>query len=117
MAHQITDRGDYLRGVIGDAASVDDFTAFYQELKRRCVERGCDRALVVVVPEDAVPGMDRLNTYRRAGFIAGFKLALVCAAWTLYQACNDAERAAQVASVKVRAFFHELEAERWLTEQ
>ena len=115
MAHQITEHGNYLRGVIGDKATIDDFVAFYQELQKRCTERGCDRALVVVMPEDATPGADRLNTYKRAGFIHGFRLALVCAAWTLYQACNEAERAAQMASVKVRAFFHEMEAVRWLT--
>ena len=115
MAHQISDHGDYLRGVIGDQASVNDFVAFYQELQRRCTERGCDRALVIVVPETAMPGPDRLDTYKHAGFIDGFRLALVCAAWTLYQACNEAERAAQAASIKVRAFFHEMEAVRWLT--
>jgi hypothetical protein len=114
--HEITDQGEYMRGVIGDAASHDDFVAFYQELQRRCTARGCDRALVVVVPEHAVPGVDRLNTYKRAGFIEGFKLALVCAAWTLYQACSEAERTAQAASIKVRAFFHEMEAVRWLTQ-
>lgn len=115
--HQITEHTEYLRGVIGDKASVDDFNAFYQELKRRCAERGCDRALVVVVPEDSVPGKDRLDTYKNAGFIDGFKLALVCAAWTLYQACNQAERAAAAASITVRAFFHEMEAVRWLNQQ
>ena len=113
--HQITEHDEYLRGVIGDKASVDEFAAFYQELKRRCADRGCDRALVVVMPEDAVPGKDRLDSYKRAGFMDGFKLALVCAAWTLYQACNEAERAAAMAHVKVRAFFHEMEAVRWLT--
>jgi hypothetical protein len=116
MAHQIAERGGYLRGVIGDEASVDDFVAFYQELEQRCTERGYDRALVVVVPETQVPGPDRLHTYKRAGFMHGFKLALVCAAWTLYQACNEAERAAAAAaSIHVRAFFHEMEAVRWLT--
>ena len=115
MTHQITEHGGYFRGVIGDAASIDDFVAFYKELQRRCTERGCVRALVVVVPEESIPGAERLNTYKRAGFIEGFKLALVCAAWTLYQACNDAERAAELATVKVRAFFHELEALRWLS--
>lgn len=115
--HEITDQGDYMRGVIGDAASADDFTVFYQELQRRCTARGCDRALVVVVPEDAVPGAERLKGYKRAGFIDGFKLALVCAAWTLYQACSEAERTAERASIKVRAFFHEMEAVRWLTQQ
>jgi hypothetical protein len=114
MRHEITEHGDYLRGVIGDAASVEDFAAFYRELQERCTARGCDRALVVVVPESEVPNAERLYTYKRAGFISGFKLALVCAAWTLYQACSEAERAAAAASVKVRAFFHEMEALRWL---
>ena len=115
MAHQITEHGDYLRGVIGDEASVEDFAAFYQELQRRCLARGCARAMVVVLPQSDVPGPDRLQMYKRAGFIDGFRLALVCAAWTLYQACNEAERAAQAASIRVRAFFHEMEAVRWLT--
>jgi hypothetical protein len=80
MRHEITEHGDYLRGVIGDAASVEDFAAFYRELQERCTARGCDRALVVVVPESEVPNAERLYTYKRAGFISGFKLALVCAA-------------------------------------
>ena len=114
MHYEITEHGDYLRGVIGDKATLDDFTGFYHELKRRCSERGCNRALVVVLPEDATPGPERLRSYQQAGFMEGFKLALVCAAWTLYQACNQAERAAMEAKVKVRAFFHEMEAQRWL---
>ena len=47
--------------------------------------------------------------------MAGFRLALVCATWTLYQACNKAERAATKAGVNVRAFLQEMEAVRWLT--
>lgn len=116
MAHAISEHGDYLRGVIGDEASVDEFVAFYRELQRRCSEHGCNRALVVVTPESQMPGPERLHTYARAGFTHGFKLALVCAAWTLYQACNDAERAAAAtANINMRAFFHEMEALRWLT--
>jgi hypothetical protein len=114
VPYQITEHGNYLRGVIGDESSIDDFMAFYKELQHRCRQCGCDRALVVVVPANATPGADRLHTYVGAGFMEGFKLALVCGAWTLYQACNKAENAAARASITVRAFFHEMEAMRWL---
>lgn len=33
MHYQITERGDYLRAVIGDAAGVEDFAASYKELQ------------------------------------------------------------------------------------
>ena len=115
MHYQITEHGDYIRGVIGDAARVEDFAAFYKELQTRCTIRGFDRALVVVQPESAVPGPERLTLFENAGFINGFKLALVCATWTLYQACNKAERAASKAAIHVRAFLQEMEAVRWLT--
>ena len=114
MRYQITEHGDYVRAVIGDAAATEDFASFYKELQTLCTVRGFDRALVVVLP-DAVPSPERLMAFNRAGFIAGFKLALVCAAWTLYQACAKAERAASQAGVQVRAFFQETEGVRWLT--
>jgi hypothetical protein len=115
MRYQITEHGDYIRAVIGDAADAEDFASFYKELQTLCKVRGFDRALVVVLPEYAVPSPERLGTFDGAGFIDGFKLALVCAAWTLYQACAKAERAASKAGVQVRAFFQETEGIRWLT--
>jgi hypothetical protein len=115
MRYQITEHGDYVRAVIGDAAGTEDFAAFFRELKILCTVRGFDRALVVVLPDYAVPSPDRLSSFHSAGFIDGFKLALVCAAWTLYQACAKAERAASQAGVQVRAFFQETEGVRWLT--
>lgn len=115
MRYQITEHGDYVRAVIGDAAGTEDFAAFYKELQTLCTVRGFDRALVVVLPEYAVPSPERLATFAQAGFIDGFKLALVCAAWTLCQACAKAERAASKAGVQVRAFFQETEGIRWLT--
>ena len=115
MRYQITEHGEYVRAVIGDAASTEEFADFYRELQTLCTVRGFDRALVVVLPEYAVPSPDRLGVFHTAGFIDGFKLALVCAAWTLYQACAKAERAASRAGVQVRAFFQEAEGVRWLT--
>jgi hypothetical protein len=115
MRYQITEHGGYIRAVIGDAANTEDFASFYKELQTLCALRGFDRALVVVLPEYAVPSLERLSAFDRAGFIDGFKLALVCAAWTLYQACAKAERAASKAGVQVRAFFQETEGIRWLT--
>jgi hypothetical protein len=115
MRYQITEHGDYVRAVIGDAAGAEDFASFYRELQTLCTVRGFDRALVVVLPEYAVPSPERLSAFHGAGFIDGFKLALVCAAWTLYQACAKAERAASQAGVQVRAFFQETEGVRWLT--
>jgi hypothetical protein len=115
MHYQITEHGDYLRAVIGDAADLAEFENFYRELQTRCTARGFQRALVVVLPESDAPGPERLGVFERAGFMHGFKLALVCATWTLYQACNKAERAANQAAVNVRAFLQEMEAMRWLT--
>ena len=115
MHYQITEHGDYLRAVIGDAAGPDDFAKVYRELQERCRSSKVDRALVVVLPEGDVPGPDRLSTFQGAGFMDGFKLALVCATWALYQACNKAERAASQAAIDVRAFLQEMEAVRWLT--
>src|SRR5262245_21565948 len=114
MPYTITDHGGYVRGVIGDKSTLEDFIAFYKEVQDRCRQCGCDRALVIVTPAEATPGPDELHTYKQAGFLEGFKLALVCAAWTLYQACNEAERAAEKAKINVRAFFRETEALRWL---
>ena len=115
MHYQITEHRDYLRAVIGDAAGMDEFVSLYKELQSRCRSRGFDRALVVVIPEVEFPGPERLSLFNQAGFIDGFKLALVCATWTLYQACNKAERAASKAAVNVRAFLQEMEAVSWLT--
>ena len=84
MTYRITEHEDYLRAVIADDASTEDFAALYRELQMRCAH-------------------------------AGYDGALVCATWTLYQACNKAERAATKAGVNVRAFLQEMEAVRWLT--
>jgi hypothetical protein len=115
MHYEITEHGSYMRGVIGDSAGMQEFVGFYTELQNRCRERGLERALVVVRPENEAPGEERLLMYQRAGFGDGFKLALVCATWTLYQACNKAEMAAAKAAVHVRAFVQEMEAVSWLT--
>lgn len=115
MHYEITEHANYLRAVIGDVGGLEDFVSFYLELQTRCTTGGFVRALVVVRPEHDVPGPDRLGTFERAGFIGGFKLALVCATWTLYQACNKAEQAANQAAVNVRAFLQEMEAVSWLT--
>jgi hypothetical protein len=115
MRYQITEHGDYIKAVIGDAADLEDFETFYKELQTLCTVRGFKRALVVVLPEYGLPTPERLASFLRAGFIDGFKLALVCAAWTLYQACAKAERIALKAGVQMRAFFQETEGIRWLT--
>jgi len=115
MHYEITPHGKYLRAVIGDAANTEDFASFYDEVQRRCAALGLDRALVVVRPEDQVPGPERLANFKGVAFVKGFKLALVCATWTLYQACNKAETAASRATVHVRAFLQEMEAVSWLT--
>ena len=115
MHYDITQHGNYLRAVIGDAANTEDFAGFYREVQKRCAQLGLDRALVVVRPDHEVPGPERLATFERVGFVEGFKLALVCASWTLYQACNKAESAANRATVNVRAFLQEMEAVSWLT--
>jgi hypothetical protein len=114
MRYQITDEDHYLRAVISEDASTDEFAALYLELQTRSATRGYDRALVVVQPDGTVPGPLRFVNFNNAGFIDGFRLALVCATWTLYQACNKAERAAAKAAVNVRAFLQEMEAVRWL---
>jgi hypothetical protein len=114
MHYEITEHGTYLRAVIGDQAGLEDFLGFYREVQARCAIRGFDRALVIVKPEHGIPGPDRLGMFERAGFIEGFKLALVCATWTLYQACNKAEMAASRATIHVRAFLQEMEAVSWL---
>ena len=115
MRYQITEQQDYIRAVIADSAGIDDFVALYKELQLRSTTRGFNRALVVVLPESGVAAPERLRTFENAGFIEGFKLALVCATWTLYQACSKAERAATRAGVQVRAFLQEMEGVRWLT--
>jgi hypothetical protein len=115
MHYELTQHGTYLRGVIGDGANTEDFASFYREVQKRCAALGLDRALVVVRPEDEIPGPERLGSFKRADFAEGFKLALVCATWTLYQACNKAETVANRATVNVRAFLQEMEAVSWLT--
>jgi hypothetical protein len=115
MHYEITERSEYLRAVVGDAARMDDFENLYRELQRRCAALGLHRALVVVRPESDIPGPDHIGKFGGAGFVNGFKLALVCATWTLYQACNEAERGADQATINVRAFVQETEAIRWLT--
>jgi hypothetical protein len=114
MRYQITEHGQYLRAVIGDDASPDEFATFFRELQARCASQGCLRALVVVSPESAVPSPEHLMTFATAGFVKGFKLALVCATWTLYRACNNAEKAAAQAGIRVRAFLQEMEGVAWL---
>jgi hypothetical protein len=115
MPYQISQRPDYLRGVIGNSATADEFAAFYRELQLRCAELGLERALVVVVPGDEAPRHEDLGGFHTAGFVDGFRLALVCATWTLYQACNKAERAASRAGFQVRTFLQEMEGVNWLS--
>jgi len=115
MHYEIVQQGTYVRAVVGDSASTEEYASFYAEVQKRCATLGLVRALVVVRPEDEMPGPERLTTYQRAGFAEGFKLALVCATWTLYQACNKAEMAATRATFNVRAFLQEMEAVSWLT--
>ena len=114
MHYYFTEHGGYMRAVIGDAADAEEFASFYRELKARCAQGGFSNALVVVIPESQAPGPERLSSFGGAEFIEGFKLALVCATWTLYQACNKAERAAKEAAINVRAFLQEMEAVAWL---
>jgi hypothetical protein len=115
MHYEITAHGDYLRAVIADSATLSDFQGLYRELQSRCSAEGLSRALVVVRPESEAPGPERLRGFESAGFAEGFRLALVCATWTLYQACSKAERAATRAAIKTRAFLQEMEAVQWLT--
>jgi hypothetical protein len=115
MHYYFTEHGGYMRAVIGDSAEAEEFAGFYRELKARCAKGRFSGALVVVIPESQVPGPERLGSFGGAGFIDGFKLALVCATWTLYQACNKAENAAKEAAFSVRAFLQEMEAVAWLT--
>lgn len=115
MPYQITEHQTYLRAVISDSAPLEEFVAFYRELRALSTDRGFDRALVVVTPNGETPAHERLAMFGQAGFIEGFKLALICATWTLYQACNKAERAASQAGIHVRAFLQEMEGVNWLT--
>ena len=115
MHYYFTEHGGYVRAVIGDGTDAEEFASFYRELGTRCASGGYSRALVVVIPESQVPGPERLGSFGGAGFLEGFKLALVCATWTLYQACNSAERTAKEAAFQVRAFLQEMEAVAWLT--
>ena len=117
MPYEITPQDDYIRAVIGDDASQEDFVALFREMKALCATRGVGRAMVVVSPHAGiVPTFEHLSSYAGAGFMNGFKLALVCAGWALYRACQKAERAAQKAGVHVRAFFQEAEGSRWLSQ-
>jgi hypothetical protein len=116
MSYEFTEHGDYIRAVIADDASQDDFVQLFREMKARSATRGVARGMVVVKNgAGTVPTFEHLSSYLEAGFMGGFKLALVCATWALYQACQKAERAAAKAGVQVRAFFQETEGGRWLT--
>ena len=119
MSYRITEHEKYLRAVIEDDASLEDFVQLFREMKTLCATRGVDRAMVVVSHGAAgsVPSFEHLSSYAGAGFMDGFKLALVCAGWALYRACQKAERAAEKAGVRVRAFFQETEGSRWLAEK
>jgi hypothetical protein len=117
MPYTFTDHTDYIRAVIGDDASQDDFIALFREMKVLCATRGVDRGMVVVSHgAGSIPTFEHLSSYAGAEFIQGFKLALVCAGWTLYRACQKAERAGEKAGVHARAFFQEAEGSRWLTQ-
>ena len=117
MPYEFTPHEDYIRAVISDGASQEDFVALFREMKALCATRGVDRAMVVVSHgASAVPTFEQLSSYAGAGFMNGFKLALVCAGWALYRACQKAERAAEKAGMQVRAFFQETEGSRWLNQ-
>lgn len=116
MPYRFTDHAEYIRAVIGDDASQEDFVALFREMRVLCATRGVDRGMVVVSPGGgSIPTFEHLSSYAGAGFVEGSRLALVCAGWALYRACQKAERAAEKAGVQVRAFFHETEGSRWLT--
>jgi hypothetical protein len=115
MPYQLTQYPTYLRAVIGHGATADEFATFYRAVQARCVELGLERALVVVAPGDEVPRYEDLGGFGAAGFVDGFRLALVCATWTLYQACNKAERTAARAGFQVRTFLQEMEGVTWLS--
>lgn len=116
MPYEFTEHGDYIRAVIRDDASLEDFVALFREMKTLCATRGVERGMVVVSHgAGSIPTFEHLSSYAGAGFMEGFKLALVCAGWALYRACQKAERAAAKAGVQVRAFFQEAEGSRWLT--
>lgn len=115
MTYSFTEHTDYIRAVIRDDATQDDFVALFREMKALSATRGVDRGMVVVSPNrGAVPTFEHLSSYAGAGFLGGFKLALVCGGWALYRACQKAERAADKAGVQTRAFFQEAEGSRWL---
>jgi len=115
MPYQISEHPSYLRGVISNSATPDEFAAFYRELQLRCAELRLERALVIVVPQGETPGHEHLGKFDGAGFVGGFRLALVCATWTLYQSCSKAERAARRADFQVRTFLQEMEGVNWLS--
>lgn len=116
MPYSFTEHHDYIRAVIGDDASQDDFVGLFREMKALCATRGVGRGMVVVSHgAGPIPTFEHLSSYAGAGFMEGFKLALVCTGWALYRACQKAERAAEKAGVQVRAFFQETEGSQWLT--
>lgn len=115
MPYQLTEHPSYLRGVISNTATSEEFAAFYRELQTRCVQLGLERALVIVVPEGEVPGHEHLGKFHGAGFVGGFRLALICTTWALYQSCSKAERAAKQADFQVRTFLQEMEGVNWLS--
>ncbi len=114
MPYQLSEHQNYLRAVISNNATPEEFATFYRELQMRCAELGFERALVVVVPEGEPVGHESLGRLAGVGFVDGFRLALICATWTLYQACNKAERAASRAGFQVRTFLQEMEGVTWL---
>jgi hypothetical protein len=117
MPYEFTPHDEYVRAVIADDASQEEFVALFREMKALCATRGVDRGMVVVSHgAGSVPTFEHLSSYAGAGFMEGFKLALVCAGWALYRACQKAERAAEKAGVRTRAFFQEAEGSRWLSQ-
>lgn len=115
MPYAFTDHSEYVRAVIPADATQDDFVALFREMKAISAKRGVDRGMVVVSPDSgSVPTFEHLSSYASVGFIGGYKLALVCGGWTLYRACQKAERAADKAGVQTRAFFQEAEGTSWL---
>ena len=117
MPYQFTEHSEYIRAVIPDNASLEDFVGLFREMKALSTTRGVDRGMVVVAHNAGqVPTFEHLSSYAGAGFMQGYKLALVCGGWALYRGCQKAERAAEKAGVKTRAFFQEAEGSRWLTQ-
>jgi hypothetical protein len=117
MPYQFTEHSEYIRAVIPDDASMEEFVGLFREMKTLSATRGVGRGMVVVRHNaGAVPTFEHLSSYAGAGFMDGFKLALVCGGWALYRGCQKAERAAEKAGVHARAFFQEAEGSHWLSQ-